>query len=261
MDKPVKRILITLITAALLGLALFMDPSSLGWLFSDPPKISHFDYPISHPILEKEDFAICYDSKNKIPLWTLETLEHDDKELKIARKDALFAKDEALYKLHQASLSDYKNSGFDRGHLCPAKNHKQSIKAYKDTFLLSNICPMKANFNRGAWKQLEDYAYGLKKRNSRVTIISGPLFLSSKGKISYCVIGKHRVAAPTHFFKVLHIEGIDGKRRTESFVLDAQNPPQTIFTDSTNAHIHPKFVRSLAFVEEASGLTFPNHYK
>lgn len=37
--------------------------------------------------------------------------------------------------------SDYKGSGFDRGHLAAAGNHKASQKHCEDTFFLTNMAP------------------------------------------------------------------------------------------------------------------------
>ena len=35
----------------------------------------------------------------------------------------------------------FQGSGFDRGHLAPAGNHKQNQELCNETFLLSNIAP------------------------------------------------------------------------------------------------------------------------
>ncbi len=48
-----------------------------------------------------------------------------------------------------AQLSDYKGSGYDRGHLCPAGDMKLNKTAMSETFYLSNMSPQEASFNRG----------------------------------------------------------------------------------------------------------------
>lgn len=42
---------------------------------------------------------------------------------------------------HRSTNADYRGSGFDRGHLAAAANHKWSQKAMEDTFYLSNVAP------------------------------------------------------------------------------------------------------------------------
>lgn len=46
-----------------------------------------------------------------------------------------------MHVFHRATNADYRGSGFDRGHLAAAANHKWSQKAMEDTFYLSNVAP------------------------------------------------------------------------------------------------------------------------
>ncbi|SPJ31973.1 DNA/RNA non-specific endonuclease [Candidatus Protochlamydia amoebophila] len=41
----------------------------------------------------------------------------------------------------RATLADYKGSGFDRGHMTPAANHRSTFDIMENTFFLTNICP------------------------------------------------------------------------------------------------------------------------
>lgn len=47
----------------------------------------------------------------------------------------------SVHIFHRATNADYRGSGFDRGHLAAAANHKWSQKAMEDTFYLSNVAP------------------------------------------------------------------------------------------------------------------------
>lgn len=51
---------------------------------------------------------------------------------------------------------DYSNSGYDRGHMCPAADNKWDKQAMRESFYMTNICPQHHNLNRGDWKELED---------------------------------------------------------------------------------------------------------
>ena len=49
-------------------------------------------------------------------------------------------------------------SGFDRGHLAPAANHRLNQAICDETFLMSNMSPqVGAGFNRDKWEHLERY--------------------------------------------------------------------------------------------------------
>lgn len=46
-----------------------------------------------------------------------------------------------LYILYRSTNADYKGSGYDRGHLAAAGNHKYDQKHVEQTFFLSNMAP------------------------------------------------------------------------------------------------------------------------
>ena len=216
-------------------------------------------YPKAFSLLEKEGFTLCYDGKNRVPLWTWEQLD-TSQEKTVSRKSAHFATDPEVYSAHKSSTLDYKNSGYDRGHLSPAQAHTHSAKGMKDSFLLSNICPMSAQFNRGIWKDLENYTFALSRQGLLVTVISGPLFLEQQGHITYELLGQNRVAIPTHFFKVVQTKSEAGKTNRQVFIIDAHNPPQHLFKDKANKAFHPDIVTTLEHLENVSGIVFKRDF-
>ena len=54
------------------------------------------------------------------------------------------------------STKDYKNTGYDRGHLMPADALSFDEVGYNQTFSLANVVPMKPSLNRKVWKFLEE---------------------------------------------------------------------------------------------------------
>ena len=54
-----------------------------------------------------------------------------------------------------ATLKDYKESGYDRGHLIPASDMKWSPDAMSASFFMINMSPQDPSFNWGIWKKLE----------------------------------------------------------------------------------------------------------
>jgi len=65
------------------------------------------------------------------------------------RSDSEFFEDEELDQDFRASLADFRGSGYDRGHLAPAADHRRSQREMDETFVLSNVSPQVGDgFNR-----------------------------------------------------------------------------------------------------------------
>lgn len=74
--------------------------------------------------------------------------------------------------------SDYKHSGFDRGHMAAAGNHRVCQKHVDQTFLLSNMAPqVGVGFNRDSWNRLESHVRKLTRTYPNVYVCTGPLYL------------------------------------------------------------------------------------
>src|SRR5690606_4527754 len=97
-----------------------------------------------------------------------------------------------------AHWSNYKNSGYTRGHLLPAGDRVFSKEAYDETFYTSNISPQLAEFNTGIWNSLEMRIRNFVKKNRKVYIITGGLLTDSLE-----TIGAEKVSVSEYFYKVL----------------------------------------------------------
>jgi len=99
---------------------------------------------------------------------------------------------------NSANLFDYKGSGFDRGHLAPAGDMSFSTTAMSESFLLSNMSPQNASFNRGVWKKLESLVRNW-GTNSSIYVVTGPILNSCSTSI-----GGNNVCVPNYFYKVIY---------------------------------------------------------
>jgi len=113
------------------------------------------------------------------------------------RKDRF--KSDTLVSTGSASLADYRNSGYDRGHLVPAGDMKLSKKSMNETFYLSNISPQIASFNRGIWNSLESLIRA-KARETELYITAGGVLNSRELK----KIGANNVSVPKQFYKIIY---------------------------------------------------------
>lgn len=110
-----------------------------------------------------------------------------------------------------ATLADYKGSGYDRGHLCPAADMKLNEVSISETFFLSNMSPQDPGFNRGIWSKLESLVRDWCLIHDTLYIATGPIFIANLG-----TIGADSVTVPGYFYKAI----IDGaKMKTIAFVL------------------------------------------
>uniref|UniRef100_A0A0N5AY36 Endonuclease n=1 Tax=Syphacia muris TaxID=451379 RepID=A0A0N5AY36_9BILA len=198
-------------------------------------QIMQYGYPGFENVRSFEDFVLSYDRRNRTPLWVIEHLTPSRLvyDPLVDRSKCAFMEDKSMHPYFRSANNDYLNSGYDRGHLAAAGNHRKTQNAINQTFLLSNIAPQVGKgFNRDKWNELEKRVRKIARRSENVYVCSGPLFLphiENDGKmyVKYRVIGQNNVAVPTHFFKVLLIEFSPGKFDLEAYVLPNEKIPDS----------------------------------
>jgi endonuclease G len=114
-----------------------------------------------------------------------------------------------------ASVADYKNSGFDRGHLAPAADMAFNATSMSESFYMSNMCPQAPAFNRGIWKSLEALVRSWINDNTSLFIAAGPILQDSLP-----CIGKNNVYVPQYFYKaILQYNHIDETYSAIAFLI------------------------------------------
>jgi len=93
---------------------------------------------------------------------------------------------------------DYAGSGMDRGHLAPAGDLKWSETAMRQSFLMTNICPMHKALNEGGWAKLEEKVREWTARDSALLVFSGPVVSDND-----TTLASGRVTVPSAYFKVI----------------------------------------------------------
>lgn len=228
-------------------------------LTATPARISQimkYGFPGLDHVRSYSDFVLSYDRRNRVPHWVFEHLTPAS----VARNDAVdrskcdFRADESIHPFFRAHNTDYRRSGYDRGHMAAAGNHRRHQKHCEDTFFLSNMAPQVGQgFNRDSWNRLEMYVRKLTQTYPNVYVCTGPLYLPRKeddGKtyVKYEVIGTNTVAVPTHFYKVIVGETADKQLDMEAYVM-----PNQVISDDTPLQV---FQVPPETVERAAGLLF-----
>lgn len=255
-SKPGLPVFSTVSAAALIPRNEIVGSPTLVSAENRVAQIMKFGFPSLDNIRSFDDYILSYDRKTRTAHWVFEhlTADHVKHNDGVDRSKSDFKADESIHEFFRADNNDYKKSGYDRGHLAAAGNHKRDQKHLDQTFFLSNISPQVGKgFNRDAWNNLERYVRKLTKKYSNVFVCTGPLYLPRKesdGKlyVKYEVIGAKNVAVPTHFFKVIVCEGGDGKLVMESYVM-----PNAVIPDDTPLE---SFKVPPESIERAAGLLF-----
>ena len=190
-------------------------------------------------ILERTGYVASYNKATLLPNWVAWHLTAERTEGSAKRSGVDFAEDTEVPE-PRATDWDYYNSGYDRGHMCPAADNKWSKKAMEESFLFTNMCPQNGNLNRGDWNEMEMACRKWAKKYGALYIVCGPILYKGKHK----TIGKNKVVVPEAFFKV---------------VLRTGDDPQAIgFIYKNTSGNRPKdsYVNTVDEVERITGIDF-----
>jgi endonuclease G, mitochondrial len=190
--------------------------------------------------------VVSYNRKKGIVNWVSWKLQKSDFGA-ISRQNDFRPDDRLPIGWKRLSSSDYSNSGFDRGHMCPSGDRSSSIDANSSTFLMTNITPQSNDLNTGPWEKFESFSRGLVFKQNNVYIIAGQY--GEKGKY------KNRFTIPTNFWKVVvavpknfDVNAINGN--TKVYAVDMPN------IDGIADHKWPQYQTSVREIEHKTGYNF-----
>jgi len=159
-------------------------------------------YSQSARIVEHTGFVLAYNTKYNNPDWVAWELTKEEVNTKSQKRSDKFVPDTKLPAANRVETTHYKNSGYDRGHMCPAADMKWSAKAMDDCFYMSNICPQHPKLNQRWWEHTEEACRRWAKREGAVYICCGPMY-NPNTEGEYIGDKKMRIRVPEGFFKVV----------------------------------------------------------
>ena len=149
----------------------------------------------SNQIIVHDNYTLSYVEEYEQAEWVAYELKKEDIASCNFRRP-FFIEDQKV-KTGSANWRNYKQSGFDKGHLCPAGDRKFSKRAFDETFLTSNISPQKHDFNDGVWNRLEQKVrYWASKYDGVYVITAGVL------EKRLATIGNEKVAVATNYMDI-----------------------------------------------------------
>ena len=149
-------------------------------------------------VIEHQYYSISYVEEYEQPEWTYHIVCKNCYG-QSERKNNF--REDPLVKTTSAQLSDYKGSGYDRGHLVPAADMNRNETAMSESFFLSNMSPQNPSFNRGIWRKLESRIREWSMVYDTLYVVTGPIL-----EFGYKTIGINEVAIPQFYFKAIYAE-------------------------------------------------------
>ncbi len=198
----------------------FMPNSTTGAI------VSHNYYTLSYnePFEQAEWVAYMLDKSH---------LTYDD------RKRPYFIEDPKV-KSKSADWRNYKGSGYDRGHLCPAGDRRFSEQAYNETFYTSNISPQDRAFNAGVWNRLEQQIRQWAKKYNSVFVVTGGVLENRLEEI-----GQEGVDVPQFYYKIV-AKGEGSNIKIAAFLMEGKESTKPL----------KDFMVSVDEIEKRTGIDF-----
>jgi endonuclease G len=243
-----KRKLYIVISIALVfgvyGYEYFLVEKDKEVLVSDGQKVKNttneFYLPLSTTgqIVHHNGYSLSYSEPHEQAEWVAYELKKSHLST-INHKRPYFEVDTAV-ETGAAHWRNYKKSGFDRGHLCPAGDRRFSKEAYDETFLTSNISPQEHQFNAGIWNALEQKARYWAGKYDGVFVVTGGVLDGNMERIGY-----EYVSVPNTFYKII-LDNDSGNIKVIAFLMPHKNSNRPLY----------EYVVSVDEVENLTGIDF-----
>ncbi|NRR91613.1 DNA/RNA non-specific endonuclease [Winogradskyella undariae] len=242
--KPIYTIIAVIIVIGIYSYDFFIEQKAKEEVITEGEIVkentNEFYLPTSttNQIVHHQNYSLSYSEPHEQAEWVAY-------ELKLAhlsstnRKRPYFEIDAAV-KTGAGHWNNYKKSGYDKGHLCPAGDRRFTKAAHDETFLTSNISPQEHQFNAGVWNRLEQKVRYWAKKNDGIFVVTGGVL-----KDNLKTIGDENVAVPNQFYKVI-LDNTNGKIKMLAFLMDHENSNLPLY----------KFVVSVDSLETLTGIDF-----
>lgn len=157
----------------------------------------------------------------------------------------------------RAELSDYRNSGYSRGHQSPSADFLRGSTAQAETYYLSNMTPQWQSLNGGVWAQLEKQVREWAASHDEVWVITGPMFWEDEeddpntadGVVWVTTIGQG-MTVPTHYFKI--VVRSDGSGQPDDMIAFVMPNLQKMPSGTKPA----EYRTSVRWIEDRTGIDF-----
>lgn len=189
-----------------------------------------------------DSFAVMYSGESKTPIFVAQRLNRAlIADAKGEDRKNRFYEEARLPLADRATLADYVNTGYHRGHMAPAGD-MPNPNAMAQSFSLANTVPQVPRSNSGPWKKVEISTRRYAARaHGDVYVITGPIYTKFADSVAAKAIGKNGVWVPIATFKLIH-DAFTGK--SWAFIVENSDTAvvsKPIELDELTRQLHPTF--------------------
>lgn len=203
---------------------------------------TRYGMPAADQVMFNRYYVLGYSYYFRQAKWALEIVDRANPG--VVRADN-FRPDYRVPENFRADLVDYAGSGFNRGHLVASANQREFDLQNSETFLLSNMAPMRPGFNRGIWSQLEAEVRRLDSQDTvyETYVICGPVFLFDRAVECIGSEDDNEVSIPVPhaFFKSILTENHRGTLRMWSFIIPNEEESDALAAYRVSAALVERF--------------------
>ncbi|WP_458627588.1 DNA/RNA non-specific endonuclease [Winogradskyella sp. PC D3.3] len=242
--KPIFTIIAIIIAIAIYSYDYYLNAEQKAEVVNEGQTVkegtNEYFLPTSttNQIVHHQNYSLSYSEPHEQAEWVAYELKASHIS-STNHKRPYFEIDNAV-KTGAAHWRNYKKSGYDKGHLCPAGDRRFTKTAHDETFLTSNISPQEHLFNAGVWNRLEQKVRYWAKKNDGVFVVTGGVL-----KNGLKTIGDEGVAVPNQFYKVI-LDNTNGTIKVLAFIVNHEDSDLPLY----------KFVVSVDEVEALTGIDF-----
>ncbi len=189
----------------------------------------------------RDAFALQFDPKFKIPLWSSEELRSVNYEIPPFKHNFKMKFDEDLPTNMQIQPEDFLNTNLYPLQLTSTKNIsinrstmeikdllELNLAAIEQNYRFSTVVPVVYNdFYNTIWQELENYVYEQAKKTSQLRVVTGVMYVNGANNGT---LKKSNTIIPTHLYKIIINPITNG---SVSYVI----PNKPIYTTRTKGNV------------------------
>jgi DNA/RNA endonuclease G (NUC1) len=181
-------------------------------------------------ILAKTQYVLSYNASRGGPNWVSWNL--NGTQFGAAPRCDCFSADQSLpSSVYKVVDFDYRNGGYDRGHMVQSESRTTTLTENSSTFLLTNILPQGAENNQGPWSKLENALNDMVRTGGKeIYVVAGGIYSATPATLK----NEGKVAVPDYTWKIAVIlsagQGLADVKSTADLQVIAVKMPNLVGT-------------------------------
>jgi endonuclease G, mitochondrial len=166
--------------------------------------VTDINYP-SNFLIQRGQYCTSYNRDRGIPNWTSWELDASWSG-SATRQDNYIPDPLVPAQWYHVTASDYTNTGFSKGHVCPSEDRTKTQADNDSLFFMTNMIPQTQTLNGGVWETLESYCRTLSSAGNKLYIYAGTYGEGGTGVSGYMTqFPNGKVTVPAKVWKVIMV--------------------------------------------------------